>query len=152
MIWRADPSAIRISSTILTQFAGTRLRKHVVNYSCSWAHVDHTVVATTPVEPANETAREMNDMAYSLSTPASAAKAHAEATANPHLAAPPAEAASPEVLITEQEVLFGTAAAARVQWRNVSRPERPSRPSHAERAKRYEFLDRARMAREMGRL
>jgi hypothetical protein len=94
----------------------------------------------------------MNDMAYSLSTPASAAKAHAEATANPHLAAPPAEAASPEVLITEQEVLFGTAAAARVQWRNVSRPERPSRPSHAERAKRYEFLDRARMAREMGRL
>jgi len=91
-------------------------------------------------------------MAYSLSAATSAADAHDEPIAKPHSAAPSVEAASTEVLITEQEVLFGTAAAARAQRRNVSRSERPSRPRRGECPKRYEFLERALMAREMGRL
>jgi hypothetical protein len=78
--------------------------------------------------------------------------------------APADEAASAEVLITEQEVLFGTAAAVPARREGVrrrfialmkrmsavvveaSRPPRPSVP------KRYEFLERALMAREMDRL
>jgi hypothetical protein len=78
--------------------------------------------------------------------------------------APPDETASAEVLITEQEVLFSTAAAVparreSISWRFValmtrmsaavaeaSRPPRPSVP------KRYEFLERALMGREMDRL
>jgi hypothetical protein len=105
-----------------------------------------------PVEPVNETAQETNDMAYSLSAATSAADAHDEPIAKPHSAAPSVEATSTEVLITEQEVLFGTAAAARAQQRNVSHSERASRPRRGECPKRYEFLERALMAREMGRL
>ena len=92
-------------------------------------------------------------MAYSLSAPASAADAHDEPAAKPRSAAPSVEATtSTEVLITEQEVLFGTVAAARAQQRNVSHSERASRPRRGDRPKRYEFLERALMAREMGRL
>jgi hypothetical protein len=75
------------------------------------------------------------------------------------------ELPSTEVLITEAEVLFGTAAAAPLQRESVSRrfvavlhrmfaistdvsPARP-RPSTPQRA--Y-YLERARMAREMERL
>ena len=78
--------------------------------------------------------------------------------------APADEAASAEVLITEQEVLFGTAAAVPARRHGLSGrfvtlmkrmfavvaeaagPPRPSVP------KRYEFLERALMAREMDRL
>ena len=95
-------------------------------------------------------------MAYSLSAPASAADAHDGPTAKPRSAAPSVEATSTEVLITEQEVLFGTlfgtGAAARAQQRNVSHSKRASRPRRGDRPKRYEFLERALMAREMGRL
>jgi hypothetical protein len=91
-------------------------------------------------------------MAYSLSAPVSAADAHDVPTAKPHSAAPTVEAASTEVLITEQEVLFGTRAAARAQGRNVSRSEPPSRPRRGDHPKRYAFLESALMAREMGRL
>jgi hypothetical protein len=87
-------------------------------------------------------------MAYSLSAPASAADAHHGPTAKPRSAAPSVEATSTEVLITEQEVLFGTAAAARAQQRNVSHSKRASRPRRGDRPKRYEFLERALMARD----
>jgi hypothetical protein len=78
--------------------------------------------------------------------------------------APADEAASAEVLITEQEVLFGTAAAVPVPRESISRrfvalmkrmsavvaeAARPPRPSVP---KRYEFLERSLMAREMDRL
>jgi len=67
-------------------------------------------------------------------------------------------------LITEQEVLFGTAVAVSVPRRKVSRriaalmgsmvaiSDRRSRPPRRDYPKRYEFLERAAMAREMGRL
>ena len=78
--------------------------------------------------------------------------------------APADEAASAEVLITEQEVLFSTAAAVPERRQSLSQrfvaltkrmsavvveaagPPRPSVP------RRYEFLERALMAREMDRL
>ena len=78
--------------------------------------------------------------------------------------APADEAASAEVLITEQEVLFGTAAAVPGRRESISRrfvalmkrmyavtaeAARPPRPSVP---RRYEFLERALMAREMDRL
>lgn len=79
-------------------------------------------------------------------------------------AAPADQAASAEVLITEHEVLFSTAAAVPARRQGfrrrfvalmkrtfavvaeASRPPRPSVP------KRYEFLERSLMAREMDRL
>jgi hypothetical protein len=110
------------------------------------------VLAMTAGWTGQRIARETNDMAYSLSAPVGAADTHDEPIAKPHSAAPTVEAASTEVLITEQEVLFGTAAAARAQRRNVSSSEPPSRPRRGDRPKRYAFLESALMAREMGRL
>jgi hypothetical protein len=87
-----------------------------------------------------------------------------EPTARPPSAAPPAEVSPNEALITTQEVLFSTAAAAGVHRENIggrlvaimrrmvatstdaSRP----RPRYAPRHRRY--LEDARMAREMDRL
>jgi hypothetical protein len=82
----------------------------------------------------------------------------------PVSAAPPSEASSAEVLITEQEVLFGTAAAVPPRRQNIIHrfvasirplfavPAPTSRPRRGDYPKRYEFLERALMAREMGRL
>jgi hypothetical protein len=68
------------------------------------------------------------------------------------------------VLITEQEVLFGTAAAVPPRRQNISRrfvasirqmfsvSAPTSRPRRGDYPKRYEFLERALMAREMDRL
>ncbi len=82
----------------------------------------------------------------------------------PTVPAPADDAASAEVLITEQEVLFSTAAAVPARRQSLSRrfvalmrrtfavvaeASRPPRPSVP---KRYEFLERALMAREMDRL
>jgi hypothetical protein len=78
--------------------------------------------------------------------------------------APPDEAASTEVLITEQEVLFSTAAAVPPRRASivrrfvasigrifaVSAPE--ARPKRGDYPRRYEFLERSLMAREMDRL
>jgi hypothetical protein len=55
------------------------------------------------------------------------------------------------VLIAEREVLFGTAAAARVRW-DVGPADRPPRPRRKYSPRRYGFLDWALMAREMGKL
>ena len=68
--------------------------------------------------------------------------------------------AQPPVLITEQEVVFGTAAAVRPQsipttrrmigvLRAALRPPPPPRPHYARRAA---YLERAAMSREMDRL
>jgi hypothetical protein len=74
---------------------------------------------------------------------------------------PSAETSSTEVLITEQQVMFGTAAAAAPRRENrlvailgrvfatstaESRPRRQSPP------RRMYYIERARMAREMERL
>jgi hypothetical protein len=78
--------------------------------------------------------------------------------------APSDEAASTEVLITEQEVLFSTAAAVPARRDSISRrfvasmrrifavSADASRPKRGDYPKRYEFLERALMAREMDRL
>ncbi|MGO9032944.1 hypothetical protein [Mycobacterium sp.] len=78
--------------------------------------------------------------------------------------APADEAASAEVLITEQEVLFGTAAALPARRESIARrfvalmrrmfaaSARASRPPRRDVPKRYEFLERALMGREMDRL
>jgi hypothetical protein len=91
-------------------------------------------------------------MSNSAATAASTVDAHDQPILQPYSAAPSVETASTEVLITEQEVLFGTAAAVRSPQRNVSRAERPSRPGRGDAPRRYGFLERALMAREMGRL
>ena len=103
-------------------------------------------------------------MAYSLSAPASAADAHDEPTAKPRSAAPSVEATSTEVLITEQEVLFGTAAALPARREGISRrfvalmrrmfaaSAHASGPPRRDVPRRYEFLERAVMGREMDRL
>jgi hypothetical protein len=131
---------------------GDEVRKQVVHYSCLRARVDHTVVATTAGWTGQRTARETNNMAYSLSAPAGTADAPDEPILQAYSEARSVGPASIEFLITEQEVLLGTAAVARAQRQNVRRSERPARPRRAERPKRYEFLERALMAREMGRL
>ena len=79
-------------------------------------------------------------------------------------AAPSVEVSSTEVLITEQEVVFSTAAAVGVHRENIGRRlaaimRRPfatatdaSRPRPRYYPKRYDFLEHALMAREMDRL
>jgi hypothetical protein len=91
-------------------------------------------------------------MAYLLSAPVAAVDAHDDPTAKPHSVASSVDEASTEVLITEHEVLFWTAVAVRAQRRKVSRPQRTPRQRRGDRPARYEFLERALMAREMGRL
>jgi len=162
-----DPACRPHSPTIPTSspaFAGQEVRKRVVDYACLRGHVAHTVLARTAGRPDNETARKRNDMALSPSAPVSRADAPAEPTARPRSAAPSVDVSSTEVLITEQEVLFGTAVAVSVPRRKVSRriaalmgsmvaiSDRRSRPPRRDYPKRYEFLERAAMAREMGRL
>lgn len=87
-----------------------------------------------------------------------------ESVDQPTRQAPAAEASSTDVLITTQQVAFGTAAAAGVRRENIGHrfvavmrrlfatstdASRP-RPQHV--PKRYAFLEDSLMAREMGRL
>jgi hypothetical protein len=79
-------------------------------------------------------------------------------------AAPPDAAASTEVLITEQEVLLSTAAALPVRRKSLGRrfaasigrifaaPTPVSQPKRRDYPRRYEFLERSLMGREMDRL
>ena len=103
-------------------------------------------------------------MVYSRTASAHTADAPQVPKTRPTSPAPADEAASAEVLITEQEVLFGTAAAVPAPRQSLrgrfvalmkrmsavvaeaAGPPRPSVP------RRYEFLERALMAREMDRL
>ena len=103
-------------------------------------------------------------MALSPSAPVRTPDAADESTPRPRSAAPLVDVSSTEVLITEQEVLFGTAVAVSAPRRKVSRriaalmgsmvaiSDHRSRPRRRDYPKRYEFLERAAMAREMGRL
>jgi hypothetical protein len=82
----------------------------------------------------------------------------------PSPATPPAEAASTEVLISTQTVLFGTAAAQQTRRENIRRrlatamrhlfstSTDESRPQQRHYPVEYGFLQDARMAREMERL
>jgi len=82
----------------------------------------------------------------------------------PPSAPPLAEVSSTEVLISTQEVLFSTAAAAGVPRQNIgvrlvavmrrvfATSTDASRPRPQYEPKRYQFLEDALMAREMGRL
>jgi hypothetical protein len=91
-------------------------------------------------------------MFNSPAAPTSTVDAQDQPTPQPQSAAPSVAAGSTAGLITEQEVLFGTAAAVRSPQRDVSRAERPSRPRRGDAPRRYGFLEHALMAREMGRL
>ena len=78
--------------------------------------------------------------------------------------APSAEASSTEVLITTQEVLFGTATAVGVRRESIgdrfvaimrrmfATSTDVSRPRPHDEPRRYEYLERALMGREMERL
>lgn len=133
-------------------FASDEVRKQVVHYACLSCRASHTFLATTAGWTGQRDRTETNEMSNSPVAPARTADAHDQPTPQPYSAAPPVEVGSTEVLITEQEVLFGTAAALRVRRRNVSRAERPSPARRGEVPRRYGFLERALMAREMGRL
>lgn len=89
-----------------------------------------------------------------------------DATENPTpttpSAVPPAKPSSAEVLITEQEVMFGTAVAAASRPENrlmaalgrvfaTSTTETRSRRQHSVQRRMY-YIESARMAREMDRL
>ncbi len=103
-------------------------------------------------------------MPYSRTASASRADASNQSISQPLPVVPPDEAASTEVLITEQEVLFGTAPAVAARRSSISRrfaasigrlfsaSAHTSRPRPAYVPKRYEFLERSLMAREMDRL
>jgi hypothetical protein len=103
-------------------------------------------------------------MTTSTATPAGTADVPYVPTPRPTSPAPPDQAASTEVLIIEQEVLLSTAAAVPARRESVlhrfvasvgriwavSAPE--SRPQRRDYLRRYEFLERSRMGREMDRL
>jgi hypothetical protein len=103
-------------------------------------------------------------MTASKTAPASPAGAPYLPIPRPTSPAPPDQAASTEVLITQQEVLFSTAAAVPARRESavrrfvaslsriwaVSAPE--SRPRRRDYPRRYEFLERSLMGREMDRL
>ena len=91
-------------------------------------------------------------MSNSPAARASTADTPDQPTLRPYPAAPSVAVGSTEVLITEQELVFGTAAAVRAQRRNVGRAERPSRARRGDAPRRYGFLERALIAREMDRL
>jgi hypothetical protein len=103
-------------------------------------------------------------MSDSRTISASTADTSREPVAQPPSPAPPDAAASTEILITEQEVLFGTAAAVPARRESISRrffasmkrifavSADASRPKRGDYPKRYEFLERALMGREMDKL
>jgi hypothetical protein len=106
----------------------------------------------------------MTEMSNPRTAPVSTAEPVDEPIPQPASAAPSVEASSTEVVITEQEVLFSTAAAVPARRENIGRrfaasigrlfavSARPSRPRRTDYPRRYEFLERALMAREMDRL
>jgi hypothetical protein len=103
-------------------------------------------------------------MSYSRTASADTADASHEPILRAPSVAPADAAASAEVLITEQEVLFGTAAALPARRESIARrfvalmrrmfavSAHASGPPRRDAPKRYEFLERALMGREMDRL
>jgi len=103
-------------------------------------------------------------MSYSRTASADTADASHEPILRAPSVAPADAAASAEVLITEQEVLFGTAAALPARREGISRrfvalmrrmfaaSAHASGPPRRDVPRRYEFLERAVTGREMDRL
>ena len=103
-------------------------------------------------------------MFYSRTASAGTSDALSEPILRALSVAPADEAASGEILITEQEVLFATAAALPARRQHISRrfgavmrgmfavSAHASGPPRRHVPKRYEFLERAVMGREMDRL
>ena len=101
-------------------------------------------------------------MSYSRTASADTADAPCEPILRAPSVAPADAAASAEVLITEQEVLFGTAAALPARRESITRrlalmrmfaaSAHASGPPRRDVPRRYEFLERALMGRDMDRL
>jgi hypothetical protein len=103
-------------------------------------------------------------MSYTPTARASTADAVDEPIPKPPSVGPSVGVLSTEVLITKQEVVFSTAAAVPMRRENISRrfaammrrmlaiSPHASRPRPRYHPKRYEFLDRALVTREMDRL
>ena len=132
--------------------------------------VDLTVASPTADSPGQrgDTAKKVNDMLLPATrlprTPDPTIAPVDESTPQPSAAAPSAEVSSAEVLITTQEVVFGTAAAAGVHGESFrarlvatvrhmfATPTDAPRPRPRYYPSRYGFLENALMAREMERL
>lgn len=125
-----------------------RCESQVVHYACLCWRAGHTFLATRAGRTGQRDRTETNEMSNAPAARVSTADAHDQATLQHSSVA----VGPTEVLITEQEVLFGTAAATRVGRRNVSRAEHPSSARRGDSPRRHGFLERALMAREMGRL
>jgi hypothetical protein len=94
-------------------------------------------------------------MSYSGTASLRTAAAPYQPIPQPPPAPPSVEASSTGVLITEQEVLFGTAAVVLPKREGITRRfdvSRPSRPRRRDYPRRYQFLERSLMGREMDRL
>jgi hypothetical protein len=103
-------------------------------------------------------------MSHSRMASADTADAPYEPILRAPTVAPADKTASTEVLITEQEVLFSTAAALPARRESITRrfvalmrrmfaaSAHASRPPRRDVPKRYEFLESALMGREMDRL
>jgi hypothetical protein len=127
---------------------------------------DLTVVAQTAGSPGKRchTAQEANKMLASPTGLVSTTEPVDERMPQSPPAAPSVEASSTEVLITTQQVLFGTAAAVRTRREHIggrlvatmrrmfATSTDTSRPRAQYYPKRYGFLENALMAREMERL
>jgi hypothetical protein len=145
-------------------------QKRVVDYASQAVVVVLTVISPTAHWPANgrHAAQEANEMSVPTTGISPTVDPNDEPMPQPSSAAPsaaaPPEATSTEVLITTQEVLFGTAAATGVRRESIgdrfvavmrrlfATPTDVSRPRPHDEPKRYEYLERALMGREMERL
>jgi hypothetical protein len=128
--------------------------------------VDHTVNSPTADSPdqRGDTAKKVNEMLLSATGLPTTTDPVDEPTPQPPAAAPSVEAASPEVLITTQQVAFSTAAALGVRRESIGARfvaslrrafATPAETPHArphDYPRRYAFLENALMAREMERL
>jgi hypothetical protein len=159
MIWRGLLLASGITDSYPVR--GGEVQKQVVHYSCLRVLAAHTFLAAVAgwTGQRHTPHKEATEMSYSRTASASTAEALPEPSA-----APSVEASSTEVLITEQEVLFSTTAAVTARRLHISRrfvasiarlfavSAPASRPRRSDYPKRYEFLERSLMAREMDRL
>jgi hypothetical protein len=141
-------------------------QKQVVDYASQGVVIDHTVSARTGRLPSTRPiAQEVTEMLFSTAALAGTTEPVDEPAPQPLPAAPsPVDAASTEVLITTQQVLFSTAAAAGVRRENTggrfvavlrrmfATSAEPERPRSRYYPKHYAFIENAAMARAMDRL
>jgi hypothetical protein len=141
------------------------LQKQVVNYASQRVIVDLTLVSLTADSPGQrgDTAKKVNEMLLSATGLPTTTDPVDESTPKSPSAAPSVEVSSTEVLITTQQVAFGTAAAAGVRGESIgarlvatmrrafAASADASRPRPHDYPKRYAYLENALMAREMER-